>query len=341
MTESSGATWRYRHDSLGRLIEAADPRGNVTRGAYDLIGRLVRVEAPDGNVRELAYDPEGNVVRARDGLHDISMTHRGLGLLASRTEAGTTVRLQYDSEGQLVAVVNGYGDVHAVVRDPAGEVRSERWFDETEVTCERDPAGRVTTVYRPGVGKTTRYEYDSAGRATKIEHSDGPTVTLEHREDGALMRADNGDVAVELERDALGRVTRETTTVDGESHWISTQYDYAGRPIARASSHGVEQTFARDARGDWSGVTVRRGTETWEIALTRDLMGREVDRKLPGGARSYVWRDELGRPTQHFVGRGETPHRFRRFAWEPGNRWSGGPSTGAGRRSCIATRGGS
>ena len=58
----------------------------------------------------------------------------------------------------------------------------------------------------------------------------------------------------------------------------------------------------------------------WEATFTRNSFGQEVDRQLPGGARSYWWRDKLGRPTQHWVGRAEASARVRKYEWAPGDR---------------------
>ena len=71
----------------------------------------------------------------------------------------------------------------------------------------------------------------------------------------------------------------------------------------------------RNDIGDLVGLTARVDGQSWKATLTRDVMGREVDRQLPGGGRSYIWRDALGRPTQQFVGQGETAHRLRRLSW--------------------------
>jgi RHS repeat-associated protein len=322
----NGAESRWRYDALGRMVEATDPRGNVQRRTYDALGRVVRVDEPDGNVRMLAYDGEGNVVRAADRLRDVRMTYEGRGWLASRTIGGTTARFQHDTEGQLVGVVNEKGHAYRFELDPAGEVRAEIDFDETRRIYERDAAGRVTRVLRPGVGKTSRYERDAAGRVIGVEHGDGSVERYVYRADGVLLEAHNDTCVVRFERDLLGRVVREE---QGE-HWVASQYDHRGLRIGMESSKGSKQTIERDVMGDVARVAYREGARRWEVRFGRDVMGLEVDRQLPGGARSYWWRDRLGRPSRHFVGKDEQAYRLRGYAWDVDERLVGIEEQGYG-----------
>ena len=60
-------------------------------------------------------------------------------------------------------------------------------------------------------------------------------------------------------------------------------------------------------------VSAQHDGRRWEAAFERDVLGDEVNRSLPGGARSYWWRDALGRPTQHWIGRDAKSFRTRRY----------------------------
>ena len=103
------ATTTREFDLLGRVIGITDSAGNTERRLLDLLGRVIRAEEPDGNVRELAYDGEGNLVRFTDRRYDMRLTYGGMGRITSRTHAGTTLRFEWDTEEQLVAIVNEHG----------------------------------------------------------------------------------------------------------------------------------------------------------------------------------------------------------------------------------------
>lgn len=316
LTHPDGTTLRWQHDALGRVVAEHDARGNVRRIAHDALGRPIRVDEPDGNVRVLERDGEGNVVLARDRLREVRFTYQGLGKPTSRTIAGTTVRLEYDTEERLVALVNEKGLAYRFERDPAGDVLAEVCFDQARRIYQRDPAGRVTKVLRPGIGVHTSYEHDAAGRVTKIACSDGLHEAFAYDEDGDLVEASNADATVRFERDPCGRVIREH---QGE-RWVASHLDHRGRRIGMESSLGARQTLTRSALGDVVGMIARHGAQQWEAAIVRDALGLEVDRRLPGGVRSYWWRDAVGRPTQHFVGKERQLVRGRRYAWDVDDR---------------------
>ncbi|MEM6989352.1 MAG: DUF6531 domain-containing protein [Myxococcota bacterium] len=324
ITGADGTTVQRRHDALGRLVELTDAGGNTQRRRYDAVGRLVRVEEPDGNVRELAWDGEGNLVRARDRLRDVTLQYVGLGKLAARTVGGKTVRYDYDTEGQLVGVHNEAGHVHRLERGPGGQVVAEVAFDELTKRYEHDAAGRVTKVVRPGASRFSDIAYDPAGRVVKVDHSDGGFESYAYDALGRLLEADNQHARVALARDARGRVVREATTVGETTRTIDSKLDTAGRRVGVRSSLGADVTIERNPLGDVMRISQHgEGFAAWEATISRNALGQEVDRQLPGGARSYWWRDTTGRPTQHWAGRSDASARTRKYAWAPGGRVTG------------------
>lgn len=328
LVHPDGSSERWQHDALGRVTAEIDAKGNARRIAHDALGRPVRVDEPDGNVLELERDGEGNVVLARDRLRELRFTYQGLGKPTSRTIAGSTVRFQYDTEERLVAFVNEKGHAYRFERGPMGDVLAEFSFDDARRLYQRDAAGRVTKVLRPGIGKHTSYQHDAAGRVLEVRHSDGVAEAFAYDADGLLVEASHADATVRLERDLLGRIVKEHQgTV-----WIASHLDHRGLRIGMESSLGAKQSLARSAMGDVVGLVARHGQQRWEAAIVRDALGLEVDRQLPGGSRSYWWRDALGRPTQHWVGKERQLVRGRRYAWGVDDRITGitelGASTG-------------
>jgi RHS repeat-associated protein len=319
-----GTTTTWRHDALGRTIQAINPRGNVIRFRHDLLGRPTEIHEPDGNVRTLTYDAEGNPIRAKDAHRDASFTYSATGRVTSRTEAGITVRFEYDTEEHLRGVVNEHGRAYGFELDPRGDVIAESSFDGVRRTYERDRAGRPTKILRP-LGSST-YRYDAMGRIVELAHSDGSSETFVYGLDGTLLEASNAAATVRFERDPLGRIACEWQ----DEHWVRSAYDRGGERALVRSSLGSVQAIERDTRGNATGLRYwdtagdsgrsLASTADWQLRIERDVMGLELERQLPGGVRSRWARDSLGRPLQHQLASDTETLRDVRYQWGVDNR---------------------
>lgn len=327
-----GTVSRWHHDAFGRCIAATDAKGNVQQRDFDALGRLLRVKEPDGNERLLTYDAEGNVVWAKDQQHDVRFTYQGMNRLRKREEAGTTVRFAYDKEERLLGVQNEQQKVYQFVLGPTGLVTEEWGFDGLKRTYLRDPMGRVTQVIRP-LGETSAYKYDKAGRVFEVEHSDGTKEEFSYRIDGSMMKAVNSDVAVQFERDILGRVTKE---LQG-NEWVASEYSNAGFRTRIRSSKGLSHNIRRNGLGDVLGVSAHvdrggndlpfefanvdgAGANGYEARFDRDSVGMEIARHLPGGVSAKWERDNLGRPVRQSIEVRGQETRARVYRWEANDR---------------------
>ncbi|HEX6239601.1 MAG TPA: hypothetical protein VFZ61_01860, partial [Polyangiales bacterium] len=313
VTAPNQAITRLRHDGWGRIVERTDARGNVQRRWFDLLGRVERVEEPDGNVRTLRYDAEGRAVQLKDQQSDIELGYQGMGRLAYRSEARTTVRFEYDTEEQLVGIQNEHGHVYRFELDPRGLLQREHGFDGQLREYRHDLGGRVREVSRPG-GLASKYAYDAVSRLTAIEHSDGTRESYKYRRDGALLEATNAACSVRFERDVLGRVLRE----GHGAHWVESEYAASGLRSVVRSSFGLSQRVVRNAMGDVLSVETDDGS--FKVGFERDALGLELSRSMPGGARARWQRDSLGRPLQHELTSRGAPLRARSYGWSFGDR---------------------
>lgn len=146
----NGLFRRWEYDGRGRLVQAVDVKGNVTRYAYDRADNLVRLEEPDGNVHRFEYDAMGNMVHASDNIREVRFTYGALGVLKSREQERHHITFGYNSELQLRRIGNEAGDNYFFELDGLGLVVTETGFDGLRREYERDGAGRVTRVNRPG-----------------------------------------------------------------------------------------------------------------------------------------------------------------------------------------------
>ena len=115
---------------------------------------------------------------------------------------------------RLVDVVNERGDTYSFIRDAAGQVHTERGFDGMTRKYTRNRAGETIRVERPGE-RYTEYEYDARGRVCTVSYHDGTREEYSYDKSGNLTMAANGSARIRLERDAAGRVVRETRLLPG------------------------------------------------------------------------------------------------------------------------------
>ena len=333
MQTPDAAQSRWVYDRLGRCVRVHDPAGNVEARLFDPLGRVVRIDEPDGNQRALSYDGEGNVVRAKDRQYDVEFKYSGMNRLAARKQSGTVVRFAYDSEEQLTAIHNEAGAVYRFNLGATGEVDEELGFDGLHRKYLRDKAGRVQKVLRPG-GLTTEYAYDPLDRVVGLKHADGKGQAVgeeayAYRADGELVEASNGTSTVSFERDVLGRVVKEVTGSD----FVVSEYGPLGLRTRMRTSRGHLLDIERNVVGDvvalraGGGPTVAPGSEgkkdaapSWEARFTRDQLGLEIERHLPGGVRSVWKRDKLGRPVTHEVWSGQRLTAAKSYTWELNDR---------------------
>ena len=302
-----GGVNRWRYDELGRCTRYENAKNGVTEYAYNLLGDAVKIKLPDGNLRELAYDGQGNVVHAKDSERDVRFTYRGVNRLASRTERDSSLRFGYDTEDRLRFVENENGEQYAFLLDAKGNVVEETGFDGLTRKYDRDLAGRVTSVLRPGGGEVS-YEYDEVGRVTKVIYADGTEETYEYRKDGLLTKAVNEDAEVKLKRDVLGRVIMETC--NGET--VASTYDVAN------SRTRITSTLGADIEAEYSlmGDLVSSGDDGgWQNDYRRDVFGLETARDFGGGLLSHTERDGRGRVVSHKMERNNRRLTEKSYLW--------------------------
>ncbi|OZG72961.1 hypothetical protein BTA51_13460 [Hahella sp. CCB-MM4] len=313
ITAPDGTTQQWKFDKHGRVILDLDAKGNQRRLQYDLLGRVIQITEPDNTIKTYEYDPEGNVTKATDNQRTITFKYQGMGRMVSRTQAGTTVNFEYNKEEQLTGIINEYGYVYKFELDPTGEILAESGFDGLLRHYQRDKCGFIKRQQRPG-NRFSNFDYDAMGRITRISHSDGSEQQYHYRPDGALIKAINNSAIIEFERDALGQIIREKCN----NQWVSSEYDPNGMRIHMHSSLGAEQFIQRDVMGGVIGV--KSGDQQLETLFTRDELGQELERHLPGGIKNRWTRDKVGRPISQHLYIGDTLHATNQYFWSENNR---------------------
>jgi RHS repeat-associated protein len=309
---ANGAVESFKHDPLGRMVEHWDVRGAVTKYRYDACSGLSEVEEADGNVIRFERDAEGNVLEIQDNVRLVRFAYGGFHKVVMREEGGTAVKLQYDTEQNLAAIENEAGERYEFSRDACDRVIAENGFDGRVTRYKLDTAGQVEKITKPS-GKPITLERDAMGRITCVRYLDG-VERFKFRADGALLEAENDTIKVELERDAVGRAVRELQGV----HAVARRYDQCGRPSEVSSSLGFDGAYVRDVMGELEMLSLGTGVDRWRVHFTRDAMGLETQRRLPGEIRVQTERDWLGRAAQVSMLDGPKELRRIRYRWRPG-----------------------
>lgn len=304
----NGLSRHWFYDNRGRLIEATDIKGNITRYAYDRADNLIRLEEPDGNVHHFEYDAMGNMIHAKDNIREVKFTYGALGILKSREQERHRITFGYNSELQLRRIGNEAGENYFFELDGLGQVITEIGFDGLRREYERDGSGRVTRVNRPG-GKWTGYLYDGLDHILKEEQYDGEVSLYTYDKDGLLVKAQNAENLLEFTRD------RRTGLVTGEKqgeYTVSRTYDSEGNCTRITSSLGADIRHTYDREGNLQ--TMQAG-EGWQASWVRDNTGLEVQRTFSGGVTVRTERDRFGREVRKSVRAGGIERGAYRYEW--------------------------
>ncbi|MFJ3032792.1 DUF6531 domain-containing protein [Curtobacterium pusillum] len=283
VTDPLGRTTTATYDAAGRQTGQTDPDGRTTSWTYDAAGRQQEI-AVDGAVQfELRRDALGRKLVVTDHTRgagrsvEHELHHDRRGLLVRRSRGQSSVRWEYDADGNRTARI-----------DPDG----------TRTAFRRDAAGRVTAVERDGLGNGT-FAYDAAGRIVQsatgdlvqawsyeagvlVAHTtttlEGASATrIEHDGSGRIVAITGADGRVEYDYDDAGQLVRA-----GESTWA---YDTAGRLISETIG-GVATTYEYDV----AGQLVASERDGQRMEYVHDGLGRRVRRTGPDGSTTeYAW----------------------------------------------------
>ena len=310
LTDGENRTTTFEHDALGRRTIARDAVGRVSRAVRDDLGRITQLAQANGEHLWMQYDAEGNLLEQLDAQgRRVVMRYGGFNKLVEQIDPmGHQVRLVHDTEEDLVAVVNALGEVHRFELDLAGRVAAEAGFDGRTHHYQYDKAGRCAQGTN-GEYKVTRAERDAAGRIVKQFLPDGSEESFAFDAGGQLLTARSEAGVVYFKRDAAGRVVKEQLG----DHAIASRYDLSGLRVERRTDLGHRAAYDFDDAGDLRSV--RAGLDQaehdrapgqlnwpassppdWEMHITRDLLGLEIARRLPGGVVATWDRDPYGRP---------------------------------------------
>lgn len=271
----------YRHDGLGRLVEAT-ASGAVLRWRYDSLDRVI---AEDG--------PAGTFLREFD-----DMNHKVL----TRWPTGRIEEAQWDELGRITKIVLSQPD-GVVVTGAAGDSLAELKFEGlTKVVALQlgtgaatnrryDQAGRVvesSVIGADGTEILTRYAYDRAGRRRLDSEQAEPARhrLLSIRPTGELQAWRTG--VAPLAATAFDQGSQDAAVVSagqGFATEVAYELDAAGARTGTTTSAGANQTLTTMTRGPAHRLDAHNQTQ-----VTTDSAGRRLF-----DGRNRIEYDALGR----------------------------------------------
>ncbi|MFD0861154.1 DUF6531 domain-containing protein [Sungkyunkwania multivorans] len=338
LPNGSESTWLY--DAWGRCQYTKNAEDHQQQFFYDELDRLYQIRQADNNLVKIKYNAYDEVIQAKDQKRrEVNYEYTPLGSLKMREERGRRIHFKYDTEEQLLSITNEQNEYYRFSRNDKGEITREIGFDGLVRGYDRDRAGKILKVNRPG-NKFTEYEYDLNGRITRAEHSDGSWEIYSYDRDGNLIEARNENSVVQLIRDEAGRVIAEKQ----DGHLVESTFDKLGDRIQITSSLGANIKLLRNRMGLIEEMTAQvhkldessdnapllgelsadgelRGPQgAWQAQFTYNSLGMELDRVLPGGIMNRMRYDAAGRPIKHLVTAGNRELRHRNYSWNVNDR---------------------
>ncbi|MDT3468536.1 RHS repeat-associated core domain-containing protein [Stenotrophomonas maltophilia] len=251
-----GETYQLVRDALGRIVEEVDYWGQSRRYSYDAAGRLTATLDPLGQRIAFATDKLGRITRKT--LPDVR--HPG---------QQVQEHFVYDVQGQIVELRNAARTVKRRY-DPLGQLLEE-----------------LQDGFRVG------YAYDEVGNRVLRETSAGNCVAFGYDlRDQTVSVAINDESPISMERDALGRTTREQL-----SPHLQREFTYDSRNLLTSQSVLKDAAPLFETRYDYdrSGNLTKRSDSAQGVDEYRyDAIGRLLQHIDPKGRVERYFNDPAG-----------------------------------------------
>lgn len=308
-----GCVSEWKYDYRGNCLNFKSPLGAVETYSYDKLNRLINAKLADGNEVALTYNAYENIIHAKDKYTEVDFTYSILGNITSRTEGERKIQYRYNSEEQLISIINEKGEVYQFERDVKGNIIKETGYDKLVRSYELDYSGLVKKVKRPG-GRFTQYTYDKLCRVIRADYHDNSYEEYGYNKNGMLTEVKNQYTTIKLERDKAGRIIKEWQ----DNYWVSSEYDKFDSRIKVSSSFGANILSKHDKMGQVTYIEAYKDNKKpWTSRIEYNVIGQEVLRQTSGGIISSFTYDEVGRPLNHKVSIGRKGlNRHLKYEWD-------------------------
>jgi RHS repeat-associated protein len=293
---------RLSYDSVGRIVNETDARGNITTHQYDGWNRPTGTYGADyqkdpvsqketGSKTTFVYDDILYKVSSTDlNQNTLEETYDEFGRLLTKTKkwvyngtAKTNVIEQYTYTGNDYAIKNSKGYLVQYTQDA---------FDR--LTAVTYPKGQVLDH-----AETTSYKYDMVGNLVQITHPDNNTVQKEYDELGRLIKQIDPSGSIEINSyDGNNNLVKH---IDKKGNRVTYSYTARNLPKLKQAFEGtvladqveMEYNDAGTITKMITGIGTDTKTTTYEYYQANDLepakyVGALKNLTLPDGS-SYKY----------------------------------------------------
>ncbi len=197
--------------TLTTQIDSTIVNGAISRTIFNAAARTVTEISAEGRQFVAVLDTAGRVVEERaPGEAPVKYAYGARSLLTSITQAGRTVRYDYDSAGRVKAMTDPLGRVERLAYDSVGRPLTQTLPNLTTILYSYDANGNLASLTPPGQPAHT-FLYTSSGLdSIYTPPSVGlapPSTRFAYDLDGQLTQLTRPDsLAVQLRYDAAGRL---------------------------------------------------------------------------------------------------------------------------------------
>jgi len=271
---SRGTRHEFAYDRLGRMIAFRRTGEQPVRFRRDPVGNIVEISRADGGRVVMGYDAERHLTLRRDANGaETRWEYEGLPYPMRRVNPdGTVLSYRFDSELNLVGLVNAKGEEYRLAYNLAGQLADEVGFDGRRRSYAYDAAGYLASL-ADAEGRGATFRRDPLGRLLEQVFADGTTDRFERDATGLLTKATNSARSVEFRYNRAGAVIEEHQDIHVARH----EYDVRGRRTATELPEGRRITYEWGEDDTFVGLGFG-GRQL--AAITRDILGRETDRRV-------------------------------------------------------------
>lgn len=320
-----GQMVQWEYDGAGHVVQHINARGFATQFEYDVNGLQISKTDAMVSVTHYGYDAEGRLTSITDP--------PSIQAIPDKDHPGFVTRYAYDAAGRPLAVTNPVGSSMRVEYDKVGNVIAVYDAYGVKVVSSQYDALNRQISSTDALNRTTRVDYDLFGRVVSVTNArnlatrfayDGldqlattiaplAEVSCTYDTDGNLTSVENGYFKdkVNWDFDRLGRPTREKfgdfsssiTEYPLPSNVISYEYDDPRGLLTKQKNARLQvATLEYDDAGQLSTIVDPVGT----IRATYDLNGNVLTvQNGDGGPVSTFEYDSLDRLVRFTDERGE------------------------------------
>ncbi|QHB73653.1 RHS repeat-associated core domain-containing protein [Stenotrophomonas sp. 364] len=316
---TDGTGVRCEYDAEDQLITYLDEAGARTRLQYVGIGQIGKRLQADGQVVEYRYDTEEQLVAVINQRGETyTLTRDPLGRIVEEVDYwGQPRRYEYDAAGRLTATLDPLGQRIGFATDKMGRITAKTLPDirqpgrQVKETFEYDKRGQLIALRNPHRYATRRfdplgqlleelqdgfrvgYAYDEVGNRIQRQTGAGNTVAFAYDLRDQLIEVGiNDEAPITLERDALGRTTREQLSAH-----VERRFEYDARNLLTAQTVLRDASPLFDTRYDYdrTGNLTRRQDSAQGVDEYRyDAIGRLLAHTDPKGVLHPYYNDPAG-----------------------------------------------